>query len=269
MILLSFDTEEFDVPRESGVDFPLSRAMEVSSYGTTKILDILERNGVKATFFCTTNFAENAPDIMKRIVDSGHEVSAHGCDHWKPEPADVFRSREILRRLTGQEVLGYRQPRMFAVSDEDIRKAGYLYNSSLNPCFIPGHYNHLDKPRTPFMKDGVLQIPASVTPLIRFPMFWLALHNLPLWLYKAFARRVVSKDGYLATYFHPWEFYPLGEHPEFKVGFISRNHAGKGMEERLDSVIKMFKERGEEFMTFGEFARIETSRLTAEKPLKK
>lgn len=51
MILLSFDTEEFDVPREHGVDFPLDKAMEVSVYGTNKILDCLKKNGVRATFF--------------------------------------------------------------------------------------------------------------------------------------------------------------------------------------------------------------------------
>ncbi len=36
MILLSFDTEEFDVPREHGVDFPLDEAMKVSVYGTNR-----------------------------------------------------------------------------------------------------------------------------------------------------------------------------------------------------------------------------------------
>ena len=69
MILLSFDTEEFDVPRESGVDFSLEEAMKVSRHGAGRILDTLEANGVKATFFCTTNFAENAPEIMRRIVE--------------------------------------------------------------------------------------------------------------------------------------------------------------------------------------------------------
>ena len=75
MILLSFDTEEFDVPREHGVDFPLDEAMKVSVYGTNKILDCLKKNGVKATFFCTSNFAENAPEVMRRIMDEGHEVA--------------------------------------------------------------------------------------------------------------------------------------------------------------------------------------------------
>ena len=71
MILLSFDTEEFDVPREHGVDFPLDEAMKVSVYGTNRILDCLKNNGVKATFFCTSNFAENAPEVMRRIMDEG------------------------------------------------------------------------------------------------------------------------------------------------------------------------------------------------------
>lgn len=254
-ILLSFDTEEFDVPREKGVKFDtLTEGMVVSGFGTERILDILRQNGVRATFFCTTNFAENAPAIMQRILNEGHEVAAHGVDHWEPKPSDVFRSKERLEELMGIKVLGYRQPRMFSVSEEDIRRAGYIYNSSLNPCFIPGHYNHLDKPRTPFMLDGVLQIPTAVTPWVRFPLFWLALHNLPLWLYKAMARRCVNHDGIFATYFHPWEFYPLTEHPEFKVKYISQNHAGKGMEQRLDSLIKMFLKEGHKFETYSDYA---------------
>ena len=43
MILLSFDTEEFDVPREHGVDFSLSDGMRVSVEGTNRILDVLRR----------------------------------------------------------------------------------------------------------------------------------------------------------------------------------------------------------------------------------
>ena len=39
MILLSFDTEEFDVPREHGVDFSLEEGMKVSIEGTNRILD--------------------------------------------------------------------------------------------------------------------------------------------------------------------------------------------------------------------------------------
>ena len=253
MILLSFDTEEFDVPREHGVDYSLEEGMQVSVTGTNRILDVLQRNGVRATFFCTGNFAEHAPEVMKRIMDEGHEVACHGVDHWRPADTDFARSKEIVERITGRTVYGYRQPRMFPVLESEIRRVGYRYNSSLNPAFIPGRYMHLTEPRTWFMKDGVMQIPASVTPWLRFPLFWLSLHNLPQWLYHWLTRRTLSRDGYFVTYFHPWEFYELKEHPELKMPFIIRNHSGQQMMERLDSLIKMLKGRGHEFITFNEF----------------
>ena len=101
MILLSFDTEEFDVPREHGVDISLEEGMRVSVDGTRKILDCLKANGVKATFFCTGNFAEQAPEMIRRIVEEGHETACHGVDHWRPKADDVFVSKEIIERVSG------------------------------------------------------------------------------------------------------------------------------------------------------------------------
>ena len=66
-------------------------------------------------------------------------------------------------------------------------------------------------------------------------------------------RRVLNHDGYFVTYFHPWEFFELKEHPEFKMPFIIRNHSGQQMLQRLDSLIKMLKKRQDEFVTYTEF----------------
>ena len=253
MILLSFDTEEFDVPREHGVDISLEEGMKVSTEGTNRILDVLKQNGVKATFFCTGNFAEHAPAVMQRIMEEGHEVACHGVDHWQPKETDFEVSKQIVERVTGRTVYGYRQPRMFPVSDSEIARVGYRYNSSLNPAFIPGRYMHLTAPRTWFMKGEVMQIPASVTPWIRFPLFWLALHNLPEGLYHWLVRRTLKHDGYFVTYFHPWEFFDLKEHPEFKIPFIIKNHSGRQMVQRLDNLIKMLKAQQHAFVTFNEF----------------
>ena len=203
MILLSFDIEEFDGPREHGVDYSLEEGMKVSVEGTNIILDVLKANDVRATFFCTANFAERAPDVMERIISEGHEVACHGVDHFEPKETDFEVSKEIVERVCGLTVTGYRQPRMFPVLDSEIKRVGYKYNSSLNPAFIPGRYMNLDTPRTWFVKDGVMQIPASVTPLVRFPLFWLSLHNLPEFMYHWLVRRVLKKDGYFVTYFHP------------------------------------------------------------------
>lgn len=253
-VLLSFDTEEFDVPREHGVDISMEESMRISRTGTIRILDVLRNNGVRATFFCTTNFASNAPDVMERIVAEGHEVAAHGCDHWHPVPDDVANSKRVLEKLTGLKVRGYRQPRMFPVSEKEIARCGYLYNSSLNPTFIPGKYMHLTTPRTPFMLDGVLQIPASVTPWVRFPLFWLSYHHLPGALYRAMVRRTLRHDGYFTTYFHPWEFFDTGARPDLKLSFVHNRRAGLPMVSRLDALVRDLKKMGAEFVTFTPFA---------------
>ena len=255
MILLSFDTEEFDLPREHGVNYPIEEGMKISIDGTNRVLDILKRTRAKATFFCTGNFAKRAPEVMKRIVDEGHEVACHGVDHWRPKPTDVQESKRILEKITGQKVYGYRQPRMFSVDNGDLVTTEYLYNSSINPAFIPGRYMHLATPRTPFVKEGVLQIPASVTPFVRFPLFWLSFRNLPESLYFSMVRQVLKHDGLFVTYSHPWEFHNLEQYPELKIPYIVRHNSGDVVSNRLERFIRTFKKQGEKFGTYTEYAK--------------
>lgn len=253
-VSLSFDFEECDLPRENGVDFSLEEGMKLSAEGAAAILDVLERQRVRATFFCTLNFAERAPEVMRRIVAGGHEVAAHGVDHFHQVPEDPFRCKEGLEKLLpGVKVVGYRQPRMFPVDNAALAKAGYRYNSSLNPAFIPGRYMHLTTPRTRFEKDGLLQIPASVTPYVRFPLFWLALHVLPQGLYDLLVKWTLRHDGFFMTYFHPWEFSSLSERAaELKVPRLIRFNLGCPMVGRLDRLIAALARTGAEFKPIAE-----------------
>ena len=254
MILLSFDIEEFDVPLEHNVDIPFERQMAVSIEGTRKILACLKKHRVCATFFCTANFATHAPELIKQMIREGHEVASHGYYHSSFDVADLRRSREQLEEISEHPVKGFRMARMMPVDEQEIYRAGYLYNSSLNPTFIPGRYNHLNQPRTWFYKENVLQIPASVTPVFRFPLFWLSYHNLPEWLYLSLFRRTLKHDGYVTTYFHPWEFFNLKAHnKEWKLPFIMTNHSGEAMLKRLDHLITAFKNEQYPFGTYSQF----------------
>lgn len=255
MILLSFDIEEFDAPLEHGVDLPFEEQMRTSVEGTRKILACLSRHRVKATFFCTANFALHAKELIADIQKGGHEIASHGYNHSTFEVADLRKSKETLEELTGQTINGFRMARMMPVDEKEIQKAGYLYNSSLNPTCIPGRYNHLGEPRTYFFKEGVLQLPASVTPIFRFPLFWLSYHNLPASLYRRLALWTWKKDGYFLTYFHPWEFTPLADRKELKLPFVMTHHAGSGMTRRLDDLIRFFKENKALFGTYSQFTQ--------------
>jgi len=153
--------------------------------------------------------------------------------------------------MSGQPVTGFRMPRMMHVADEALLRAGYRYNSSLNPTLIPGRYNHLNQPRTWFRREGLLQLPASTTPRVRFPLFWLSFHHLPPALYRRLARLTLCHDGYLLLYFHPWEFMPL-QGISGLPRLVTRN-SGTAAVERLDQLIDDLSRRGSGFGTFTEF----------------
>ena len=84
MIYLSFDIEEFDMPKEYGFDIPFERQMSISREGLIAILDLLKKHEAKATFFSTVVFAQNAPDLIERLLGEGHELGSHTYYHSLP-----------------------------------------------------------------------------------------------------------------------------------------------------------------------------------------
>ncbi|UKT64189.1 polysaccharide deacetylase family protein [Pedobacter mucosus] len=253
MVLLSFDIEEFDMPFEYDREISFEDQISISREGTIAILDLLEKYKVKATFFCTVTFAENIPDLIKRITETGHELASHGYYHSDFKPEHLLQSKLKLEELSGKEILGYRMARMMPVDEVEIQKAGYTYNTSINPTYLPGRYNNFNISRTFFTKEKVLQIPASVSPIVRFPLFWLSFHNLPLSIYKFLVSWTYKKDNYLNVYFHPWEFTALNDFKRFGFPkYVSKN-TGVDMIERMDNLISWMKEKKYSFGTFQEF----------------
>lgn len=251
-ILLSFDIEEFDMPLEYGMTIPFDEQIHVSASGTKIILDILLENQIKATFFSTVVFASQATDLIRRIISEGHELASHGYFHSKFQQEHLAESKSELEKISGRAVHGFRMARMMPVDDEAIQRAGYFYNSSLNPVYLPGRYNNFFKPRTMYSANGVTQLPASATPLVRFPLFWLSFHNLPMWLYKSACVRTINHDGYLNIYFHPWEFVDL-TNPNFGLpSFVSRN-SGSKMIDRFSDWVAWMKKKDYTFDTIKKF----------------
>ena len=252
--LLSFDVEEFDLPKEHGADISLADGIKVSKSGLMKILDVLEKQKVKATFFCTGNFAEFEPDLINKIRKAGHEIACHGVDHFQPKKTDIEISKKIIEKVLGEKVVGYRQPRMQAIDYQKMKELGYLYDSSISPTFMPGRYNHFGTPRKPYVKNGILEIPTSVATFVRVPLFWLALHLFPEWFYFLLVKMSLKKTGYFATYFHPWEFANLRDFS--CVPKYIKHNSGAKLEKRLNNLIMKLKKTNVEFKTYDDYAKI-------------
>lgn len=242
MIYLSFDIEEFDMPKEYSYDIAFERQIAISRKGLTAILDLLKKHQMRATFFSTVVFAQQVPDLINRLIEEGHELASHTYYHSEFENEHLKRSKEALEQQFGVTVEGLRMPRMLEVSAEEVKKAGYRYNSSVNPTFLPGRYNKLHVPKRFFNENGLWQIPAAVS-WFRFPLFWLSFHNLPLWLYKFLLKRSVKSIGYAALYFHPWEFTDLHQKEFNFPAYVMRN-SGEKMIARFDSLLTFIKQQG-------------------------
>lgn len=254
VVLLSFDIEEFDMPLEYGKTIPIDEQISISEKGTKIILDILKEHNIKATFFSTVVFASNASDLIQRITSEGHELASHGCFHSQFKKEHLLQSKLELERISGSSVKGFRMARMMGVEDQAIQDAGYSYNSSLNPVYLPGRYNNFFKPRTIFKTGQLLQIPASATPFFRVPLFWLSFHNLPKGLYRAACIQTMNSDHYLNIYFHPWEFIDLKDSKFGLPKFVSKK-SGQQMIDQFHLWLNWLKKRDYQFSTLSAFEK--------------
>jgi hypothetical protein len=240
-VLLSFDIEEFDIPAEYGQIIDKQTQFDVSLQGLKSILPLLEQLDIRATFFVTANFAIHHEGIIRKISQK-HEIASHGFYHSSFSLKDLEKSRKTLEKIINKNVIGFRMARLMEVDEQEICKAGYKYNSSMNPTYIPGRYNNFFKKRTAYYSNEVLNIPVSVTPRIRFPLFWLSFKNFPLFLIQLASQITLQNDSYLCIYFHPWEFTDINH---FHLPGFIKKRSGREMLERLEKYL----------ITFSEFAK--------------
>jgi peptidoglycan/xylan/chitin deacetylase (PgdA/CDA1 family) len=165
-VCLSFDVDNELLQRANPLPVPLS----VGEYGATtsvpRILDVLDRHQVPATFFIPAMGVMLHPEMVPAIVSRGrHEIGVHGWIHefWPgigdaaKEQRLLTQSIEYLTKATGRRPTGVRAPSSgFSPHTFDlIRKAGFLYDSSLLAADEPYEIISNGQP------SGVIELPIS------------------------------------------------------------------------------------------------------------
>jgi hypothetical protein len=236
-VLLSFDVEEFDMPLEYGQQVSEEEQFNTGFEGFEVVMDIIDTAAVPVTLFTTANFAQRYPAYMQQL-NPQHEIASHTFYHTHFNNEDLLASKIKLEEITGKKVSGLRMPRMRKVDIKEVKAAGYRYDSSINPTWIPGRYNNLHLPRTPYVDQGTLRIPASVSPTLRLPLFWLAFKNYPYNVFRHLVKQTIKSDGYVCLYFHPWEFVDLSN---YTMPSYTKRLAGKPLQQRLVNLIADLK----------------------------
>ena len=141
-VALSFDSDhETNELREGGESIGrLSQGQYGNRQGVPRILEILARRGVKASFFVPAVTALLYPDEQRRLVAEGHEVAIHGWIHERNSELPLeaerdlqMRSADTLEKVTGKRPVGIRTPSWdFSPNTLAItREMGLVYDSSL------------------------------------------------------------------------------------------------------------------------------------------
>ncbi len=141
-VALSFDSDHESGELREGGSSPgrLSQGQYGNRVGVPRILDLLERHAVPASFYVPAVIALLYPEEQRRVAAAGHEIGIHGWIHernsileYKDERELMFRSADTLARITGTPPVGMRTP-SWDFSQHTlaiVREMGLLYDSSL------------------------------------------------------------------------------------------------------------------------------------------
>jgi polysaccharide deacetylase family protein (PEP-CTERM system associated) len=258
---LSIDVEDYfhvtgfehAIDRDKWDDYPVRFQI-----GMSKILKILDRHEVKATFFFLGWIADRYPDAVAEAANRGHEIAVHGYAHrlvYRQRPdeftADLKRALAAVRKAYAGPILGYRAPTFSIRADtlwalEIVKGLGFRYDSSILPLERRRHgmADAQDMPHE--ITDGLLEFPLSTIKVLGRKLRvagggYLRLHPFAFtcqaieWLNRRRGQPAI-------VYLHPWELDPGQPRIQAGLGNTVRHwinlHRTEG---RLEELCKRFE----------------------------
>lgn len=229
MNILTFDIEEWYIEKNyNGGRTEMYRQY----YGyLDQILDLLERKGIKATFFCVGRLAMDFPNVVKQIAAKGHEVGCHSNTHqWlnKMTPKEVLEDTrmvvEALEQLIGKKVISYRAP-AFSIGEKNkwafevLGECGIEYDASIFPAArdfggFPQFKEHVPT-LVNYQGVTIKEFPIPTTKLLGKELAYSGggyFRFFPLW----FIINQMKKSDYNMCYFHIGDLLPRPKKPMTK-----------------------------------------------------
>jgi polysaccharide deacetylase family protein (PEP-CTERM system associated) len=196
---------------------------------TYRLLELFEKYQVKSTFFTLGWVAERCPNLIKDIVEQGHELASHSYAHQRAFTQtkqefreDLIKSKQILEDASGQAIIGYRAP-SFSINETNtwvydiLIELGFEYSSSTYPIEhdlygVPKWPRFMYERAECFDNKKIIEIPIPTSRkqhkntgiggggYFRLYPYWLSKKRIDHYL-------KIEQKPY-SFYFHPWEIDP-------------------------------------------------------------
>tara|TARA_Y100001970_G_C14170225_1_gene823708 strand:- start:59 stop:922 length:864 start_codon:yes stop_codon:yes gene_type:complete len=224
MKILSFDIEDWfnllehpstdDINNWSKFDSRVKKS-------TDAILEVLNEYNISASFFILGWVAENQPEVVKKIHDSGHHIGTHSYAHKvaysqsrEEFEKDLKKSISLLEDLIGKKIDSYRAPGFSITAQnmwayEVLHENGIIYDSSIFPSarYHGGFKNFPTKKPFKLNVNGetIYSFPLNTKSFLNFEFVYSGGGYFRL-LPKNIINKFLKEDDYVMTYFHPRDF---------------------------------------------------------------
>lgn len=190
---------------------------------TERLLALLDELGIRATFFVLGMAARSHPDLVERLVASGHEIGCHGDAHVlvrdqtpREFAEDLRAARMTIEQLTGRRPIGYRAPAFSITRDtpwayEVLAQEGFAYDASQHdsPRIRDRVIPSMNAPHQLVLSNGTLwEFPVAVwrTRRVRLPVggasYWATLPS------RLILKGLAEAGPLAGLYLHPQELDP-------------------------------------------------------------
>lgn len=176
-VTFDFDAMSGLVARGMKSPTPVSRGEFGAMTVVERLLPLLERYGLKSSFFIPGTVIETYPEHCEKIHAGGHEIGNHGYTHVPPanlsaeeEEDGLVRANALIEKLTGARPKGYRSPSwdLSEVTIDLLLKHGFDYESSL---MGHDHMPYYARRGDIVPDDGPVTF-GETTPLVEMPISW-------------------------------------------------------------------------------------------------
>ena len=230
MNLLGIDFEDWYHPQLVEPFVPKNKRIPTMFKGLDKILELLRKYNIKATFFLVGELIKSNPEILDKILAEQHEIGFHTMKHSRldlPNFQSVFK-KEIKEfdKITSGRSIGFRAP-TFSLNEksawviDELVNNNYKYDSSIIPVKT-NLYGIPNAEKLPYKitrnnlgknnKEGILtEFPLLVTKVLGKTIpasggFYL--RSLPLKIIKNAIQSNEKKEIPSSFYIHSWELTP-------------------------------------------------------------